>query len=100
MARKKCFTDLDILDDGLHVGSISIKRFIEKWTNKKQLILSLHGHIHGSPKRSGSIYSFIGSTMCINPGQNEGGGSSLRYVIFKLTDGQTQPRVDIIYEPK
>ena len=94
------FTNLDILDDGLHVGSISVKQFIEKWTNKKKLILSLHGHIHGSPKRSGSIYSFTGSTMCINSGQNEGGGSSLRHVIFKLTDGQTLPQIGIIYEPK
>jgi Icc-related predicted phosphoesterase len=80
------FTHLDILDNGLHVGSISIKRFIEKWSNENQIIVSLHGHIHGSPKRSGSIHSFIGSTMCINPGQNEGLGSFLRYVILELTD--------------
>ena len=94
------FTHLDILDNGLHVGSISIKRFIEKWSNKNQLIVSLHGHIHGSPKRSGSIHSFIGSTMCINPGQNEGRGSFLRYVILELTDRKTPPQVCIIYEPK
>lgn len=94
------FTNLDILDDGLHVGSISIKRFIEKWSVQNQLIVSLHGHIHGSPNRSGSIYSLLEGTMCINSGQNEGGGSSLRYVIFKLTDGQTLPQIEIIYEPK
>lgn len=94
------FTHLDILDNGLHVGSISIKRFIEKWSNKNQLIVSLHGHIHGSPNRSGSIHSFIGSTRCINPGQNEGRGSLLRYVILELTEGQTLPRINIIYEPK
>lgn len=94
------FTHLDILDNGLHVGSISIKRFIEKWSNKNQLILSLHGHIHGSPKRSGSIHSFIGSTMCINTGQNEGRGSFLKYVILELADQQTPPRVRIIYESK
>jgi Icc-related predicted phosphoesterase len=94
------FTHLDILDNGLHVGSISIKRFIEKWSNKNQLIVSLHGHIHGSPKRSDSIHSFIGNTMCINPGQNEGRGSFLRYVILELADRQTPPQVRIIYEPK
>ena len=94
------FTHLDILDNGLHVGSISIKRFIEKWSNKNQLIVSLHGHIHGSPKRSDSIHSFIGSTMCINPGQNEGRGSFLRYVILELADQQTPPQIRIIYEPK
>ncbi|MEA1948608.1 MAG: hypothetical protein U9N83_15040, partial [Thermodesulfobacteriota bacterium] len=94
------FTHLDILDNGLHVGSISIKRFIEKWSNKNQLIVSLHGHIHGSPNRSGSIRSFSGSTMCINPGQNEGRGSSLRYVILGLADREPPPRISIIYEPK
>jgi len=93
-------THLDILDNGLHVGSISIKRFIEKWSDKNQLIVSLHGHIHGSPKRSGSIHSFIESTMCINPGQNEGIGSLLRYVIMELDDRQTPPQVYVIYEPK
>lgn len=93
-------THLDILDNGLHVGSISIKRFIEKWSDKNQLIVSLHGHIHGSPKRSGSIHSFIESTMCINPGQNEGQGSLLRYVIMELDDRQTPPQVYVIYEPK
>ena len=93
-------THLDILDNGLHVGSISIKRFIEKWSNKNQLIVSLHGHIHGSPKRSGSIHSFIGNIMCINPGQNEGQGSTLRYVILKLSDRQTPPQISIINEPK
>ena len=94
------FTHLDILDNGLHVGSISIKRFIEKWSNKNQLIVSLHGHIHGSPNRSGSIRSFSGSTMCINPGQNEGRGSSLRYVILGLADREPPPQISIIYEPK
>ena len=94
------FTHLDILDNGLHVGSISIKRFIEKWSNNNQLIVSLHGHIHGSPNRSGSIRSFSGSTMCINPGQNEGRGSSLRYVILGLADREPPPQISIIYEPK
>lgn len=93
-------TELDVLDNGLHVGSIGIKRFIEKWSDKGQLIVSLHGHIHGSPKRSGSIRSFAGSTMCINPGQNEGQGSVLRYVILELVDGEPPPRISIIYEPK
>ena len=93
-------TVLDVLDNGLHVGSISIRRFIENWCRRGLLIASLHGHIHGSPKRTGSIKTFIENTICINPGQNEGLGSLLRYVILELDARQTPPRIRIIYEPK
>ncbi len=92
-------TPLDILDNGLHVGSISIRRFIEKWSRKGQIVASLHGHIHGSPNRSGSIKTFIENSVCINPGQNEGEGATLRYIILKLTDGQSHHPVRIVYEP-
>lgn len=93
-------TDLDVLDNGLHVGSISIRRFIESWSRKGLLIASLHGHIHGAPKRTGSIKTTFENTVCINPGQNEGRGSFLRYVILELADRKSPPQVRIIYEPK
>ncbi|UCD90300.1 MAG: metallophosphoesterase [Desulfobacterales bacterium] len=93
-------TDLDVLDNGLPVGSISIRRFIENWSRKGLLIISLHGHIHGSPKRTRSIKTTIENTPCVNPGQNEGRGSSLRYVILELDDRQLPPQVRITYEPK
>jgi Icc-related predicted phosphoesterase len=92
-------TPLDILDNGLHVGSISIRKFIEKWALKGKIIVALHGHIHGSPKRSGSIKAFIENSLCINPGQNEGEGSDLRYVIFELDEKQSFPVIRIVYEP-
>jgi len=92
-------TPLDILDNGLHVGSISIRRFIEKWALKGKLIAALHGHIHGSPNRSGSIRTFIENSLCINPGQNEGEGSTLRYVIFELDEKQSFQTIRIVYEP-
>ncbi len=93
-------TPLDMLDSGLHVGRISIKRFIEDWSRKGLLIAALHGHIHGAPYRSGCIQTVIENTICVNPGQNEGRGSNLRYVILELEDRQTRPQVRIIYEPE
>jgi Icc-related predicted phosphoesterase len=93
-------TPLDILDNGLHVGSISVRKFIEKWALEGKIIAALHGHIHGSPNRSGSIRTFIENSLCINPGQNEGEGATLRYVIFELDDKQSFPAIRIVYEPK
>ena len=93
-------TPLDMLDSGLHVGSISIKRFIEDWSRKGLLIAALHGHIHGAPYRSGSIQTIIENTVCINPGQDEGRGSNLRYVLLELKDRQTPPQIRIIFEPE
>lgn len=92
-------TPLDVLDNGLHVGSISIRRFIEDWSRRGLLIASLHGHIHGAPNRSGTTHTTIENTVCINPGQNEGVRSFLRYVIMELDDRPTLPRIRITYEP-
>jgi len=93
-------TPLDVLDNGLQVGSISIRRFIENWSRKGLLIAALHGHIHGAPYRSGAIHTTIENAVCINPGQNEGMGSNLRYVILELSDRQTPPKIRIIYQPE
>ncbi len=57
-------TNLDILYDGNHVGSRSVRKFIEK----KQPYLVLAGHIHESPTMSGSIADKIGNSLCIQPG--------------------------------
>jgi Icc-related predicted phosphoesterase len=59
-----CNTALDIVYSGEHVGSRAIRRFIED----AQPTLTLHGHIHESPVRSGKIFNRIGNTMSINPG--------------------------------
>ena len=56
---------LDLTREGHHVGSKAIKTFIE--TN--QPLLTLHGHIHESPKVSGSFVDKIGETVSVNPGQ-------------------------------
>ena len=72
-------TNLDVLYDGRSVGSRAIRQFIE--TN--QPYLTLHGHIHESPSRSGSYWDKIGNTVCINPGQ---GTRELHAVMFELED--------------
>ena len=59
-------TKLDIITTGTHVGSKSIRNFIEK----EQPLLTLHGHIHESPQMSGSWKDNIGKTICINVGSS------------------------------
>ncbi len=59
-------TKLDIVTTGTHVGSKSIRNFIKK----EQPFLTLHGHIHESPKMSGSWKDKIGNTICINVGSS------------------------------
>ena len=93
-------TPLDVLDNGLPVGSLSIRRFIEDWSRRGLLIASLHGHIHGAPIHSGAISTRIENALCINPGQNEGPGTPLRHVILELDERSTSPQIRIIYEPR
>ena len=59
-------TKLDIITTGIHVGSRAVRNFIEK----EQPLLTLHGHIHESPKISGSWHDKIGKTICINVGSS------------------------------
>lgn len=59
-------TKLDVITTGAHVGSKSIRKFIEK----EQPFLTLHGHIHESPQMSGSWNDRIGETICINVGSS------------------------------
>ena len=72
-------TNLDVLYDGRSVGSRAIRQFIEK----NQPYLTLHGHIHEAPSRSGSYWDKIGNTVCINPGQAT---KDLHAVVFELED--------------
>jgi len=45
-----------------HVGSIAIRRFIQK----KQPLVTLHGHIHESARITGSWRDRIGETVCFS----------------------------------
>jgi Icc-related predicted phosphoesterase len=67
---------LDVCFNGRRVGSKSVHDFLQI----RQPRLSLHGHIHESPRVSGKWHGQIGKTLCIQPGQMGG----LSYVIIDL----------------
>lgn len=79
-------TPLDMLNNGLHVGSASIKAFIAKWSRRGYLLASFHGHIHESPAVSGSTRTVIEQSACINPGQAVGDSAVLQYALFEVTE--------------
>lgn len=60
----------------ISVGSIAIKRFIEKY----QPLITLHGHIHESSEISGSWKDRIGETYCFNAANI---GSELAIIQFE-----------------
>lgn len=74
-------TKLDIITNGIHVGSRAVRKFIEK----EQPFLTLHGHIHESPEMSGSWIDNINKTICINIGshylKNE-----LKFIVIDLSN--------------
>jgi Icc-related predicted phosphoesterase len=57
-------TNLDIVTSGQHVGSVAVRKFIERHSP----LATLHGHIHESHKMSGSWMDILGDTICINVG--------------------------------
>ena len=63
---------VDYVQPDEHVGSIAIQRFIEK----NQPLLTLHGHIHESTSITGEWKDTIGKTVCVN-GSTEKSGLSL-----------------------
>ena len=74
-------TKLDIITTGTHVGSKSVREFIEK----EQPLLTLHGHIHESPQMSGSWSDKIGNTICINIGSSYP-EDKLNCIVFDTND--------------
>lgn len=61
----------------VHVGSIAIKNFIEE----KQPMLTLHGHIHESPRIMNSWNDKIGRTYCFSAAHD---GKELAIIKFDL----------------
>ena len=70
-------TLIDITYMGLHVGSESIRRIIEKY----QPLISMHGHIHEAQGMDK-----IGDTVCINCGSLK----MNRYAIIEIKDSQVK----------
>ena len=69
----------------VNVGSLAIKRFIED----RQPLLTLHGHIHESPRLTGSWHQTIGRTHCISAAHD---GPELALVRFALDDLENATR--------
>jgi Icc-related predicted phosphoesterase len=57
-------TRCDVLFNREHIGS----RAVRGWIERHQPLLSLHGHIHESPRMSGAFADRIGKTVVVNPG--------------------------------
>ncbi len=72
-------TGLDLLISGEAVGSRAVLDFIRQ----RQPTISLHGHLHDSPFRSGRYYAVIDRTIAVNPGQ---GTQTLAAVTFDPDD--------------
>lgn len=62
-------TALDCIGSAVHVGSLAVRRFIEKWAGTGRLVATLHGHIHESPWMSGRVRDEIHGVPCFNVGQ-------------------------------
>jgi Icc-related predicted phosphoesterase len=81
-------TRLDQIEEGKYTGSRSIRRFIER----TQPLLTLHGHIHESPKISGSYVDRIGKTLSVNPGQFTDQAMKLHAVTFEIENTEESLR--------
>jgi Icc-related predicted phosphoesterase len=68
-----------------HVGSIAIRRFIEK----RQPLLTLHGHIHESARITGSWRDSFGRTVALSAAHD---GAELALVRFDLEDSSSASR--------
>ena len=78
-------TALDRLGDGTAVGSAAVRTLIER----HRPAVTLHGHIHESPRVSGRIADRVGHTLSVNPGPSLAG---LRAVEIDLDDPHAEPR--------
>ena len=58
-------TLLDRLHSGREIGSKSMRAYIER----HQPLVTMHGHIHESPRVSGSFVDRLGESVCFNAGQ-------------------------------
>ncbi len=68
-----------------HVGSIAIRRFIEKL----QPLVTLHGHIHESARVSGRWIEIMGNTSCLGASHD---GPELALVRFDTEDVKNSAR--------
>ena len=72
-------TRCDVLYNGQHIGSQALRRWIER----VQPLLTLHGHIHESPRVSGAFCDRLSATTVVNPGAD---GQHPHWVFIRLED--------------
>jgi len=70
---------VDYVPVDVHVGSIAVKRFIEK----QQPLLTLHGHVHESARLTGTWQHTIGRTVCFSAAHD---GEELALIRFDPQD--------------
>jgi len=80
-------TNLDMIMNGSHVGSMAVKLFIEEC----QPYLTLHGHIHETVYMSGDFRAQIGDTLSLASG-NHNIGSDLAVIVFDIYNPQSATR--------
>ncbi len=86
-------TALDRTSADSNVGSLAVKRFIEKWAVSGRLVAAFHGHIHESPWRTGQVWDYVSGVPCFNVGQKL---KLLRAVLFDTEDVAGSARLVLI----
>lgn len=76
---------IDHVELDVHVGSIAVRRFIEK----KQPWITLHGHIHEAPRITGHWWEKIGRTHMFTAAHD---GRELALIRFPLEDPERATR--------
>ena len=71
---------IDLGDNGINTGS----QALYAWIQNRQPVLTLHGHIHEAPDRSGHWAECIGSTICVNPGPTT--ATQVQFVVAETSD--------------
>lgn len=70
---------IDHVPVDVHVGSIAVRRLIER----KRPLLTLHGHVHESTRLTGAWRDRIGTSWCLNAAHD---GPELALISFDLND--------------
>ncbi len=77
---------IDHVPVDVHVGSIAIRRFIEKY----RPLITLHGHVHESTRLTGKWIEKIGNTYCFNAAHD---GSELSVIKFTTDNPESAERI-------
>jgi Icc-related predicted phosphoesterase len=80
-----------IKNGNLHVGSVAIRQFIEKF----QPLITMHGHIHETFRESGDYKWKSGKSLAVAPA-NDFSSDILSYVIFSLKEPTKSNRREVL----